>query len=248
MTRKMQAVQLALRERRRAFVLISIWSLVTVICAISGPFGTHDVLSLPARFGYWGVIAAASVLSVLIPDRSSGLSDLGLVVLWIIYVLSLSGLIIVLNFVLFEVWFDRAAYAYLVTVVGVIVLAVHAALWLIDFARPAAETPDVDPQTRFLRRLPLALRAPLVRIEAQDHYLNVVTAKGSSLILLRLGEAVQELEGAGGVLVHRSHWVACAAVQVHRRENGRDILVMSDGAEIPVSRSNRAAAQAAGLF
>ena len=67
-------------------------------------------------------------------------------------------------------------------------------------------------------------------------------------LLMRLGEAVEELQGAEGLLVHRSHWVAFSGVRAHRRDKGRDILQMSDGAEVPVSRSNKAAAQAAGLF
>lgn len=48
--------------------------------------------------------------------------------------------------------------------------------------------------------------------------------------------------------VHRSHWIAQKAVTKPRREKGRDMLVMSDGAAVPVSRSYRAAAQQAGFL
>jgi DNA-binding LytR/AlgR family response regulator len=64
---------------------------------------------------------------------------------------------------------------------------------------------------------------------------------------MRLGDAMQELAGQG-LQVHRSHWVAPEAVRRHRRDKGRDLLVMTDGAEVPVSRSFRAAAQDAGLI
>jgi DNA-binding LytR/AlgR family response regulator len=100
----------------------------------------------------------------------------------------------------------------------------------------------------FLRRLPLELRGPLVRIEAQDHYLKIVTERGSTLILMRLGEAVEALDGVRGLQTHRSHWVSLDAVTAHRRMQGRDVLVMSDGAEVPVARGKRDAARQAGLF
>lgn len=86
-----------------------------------------------------------------------------------------------------------------------------------------------------------------MRIEAQDHYLNVVTARGSTLILMRLGDAMAELVGQG-LQVHRSHWIATAAVAKHRRIGARDVLIMADGVEVPVSRSFRAAAQEADLL
>ncbi len=85
-------------------------------------------------------------------------------------------------------------------------------------------------------------------IEAQDHYLSVTTTKGRALILLRLSEALEELAKAEGLQTHRSHWVSLKAVQAHRRVDGRDILVMADGAEVPVARTRREAARDAGLF
>lgn len=86
-----------------------------------------------------------------------------------------------------------------------------------------------------------------MRIEAQDHYLNVVTQKGSALILMRMGDAMAELKGRG-LQVHRSHWVSEGHVTAHRRDKGRDVLVMTDDAEVPVSRSFRAKARERALF
>ncbi len=248
MDRLKSSLQLALRERRRAILLFGIWFLVTLLCAVAGPFGTHDALDFPARLLYWAVAVAISVISSVLPFLSRDMPNPVRVLIWAGYALVLSAVIFALNIVFFERWGNVGDFLGLVGNVALTVLAVHVVLWLVDFARPAAVTPDVDPQTRFLRRLPLAARAPLIRIEAQDHYLNVVTTKGESLILMRLGEAVTELEGVAGLLVHRSHWIALPAVKAHKRDKGRDLLVMSDGTDVPVSRSNRSAAQAAGLF
>lgn len=91
------------------------------------------------------------------------------------------------------------------------------------------------------------MRGTLSRIEAQDHYLNVVTDAGSALVLMRFGDAVAELSEVAGARVHRSHWVAQAGVARILRKEGRQFLLMRDGAEVPVSRANRAALRELGL-
>jgi hypothetical protein len=248
MTKMMQAVQLALRERQRVILLFGIWALVTVMCAAVGPFGTFDALALPARFAYWGVIAGVSVLGSLLPLGLKEDAYAKRLAAWATFVIGLSALNFGLNSVVFADWWDASQFFYMLLNVTIVVAAVHVVFWLINFARPVADAPDVDAQTRFLRRVPLEVRGPLVRIEAQDHYLNVVTTKGSALILMRLSEAVEELRGLDGILTHRSHWISIPEVTAHRRDKSRDLLVMSDGSEIPVSRSNRLVVKEAGLF
>ena len=61
--------------------------------------------------------------------------------------------------------------------------------------------------------------------------------KGSDLILMRLSDAVAELEGLEGAQTHRSWWVAKAAVMDVRRRNGRATLTLTNGIEAPVSRA-----------
>ncbi len=248
MAKLRQAMQLALRERRRAVLLFGIWAIVTLVCAVAGPFGTINAFGLAGRLGYWGLVVGVSVLSSLLPFRAHGLARGLWLGVWATYTLALAIGIFALNILIFDRAWGLVEFAELLGQVAVIVIVVHAVFWLIDFAQPAAINPSPDPQTVFLRRLPVASRGALVRIEAQDHYLNVVTANGSALILMRLSDAAEELREAAGMSVHRSHWVALPAVRAHRREKGRDLLLMSDGTEVPVSRSNRARAQEAGLF
>ena len=110
---------------------------------------------------------------------------------------------------------------------------------LID--RPLRETHAAapgDPPPRFLDRMPFKLRgAELYAVEAEDHYLRVHTSRGSDLILMRLSDAVAELEGLEGAQTHRSWWVAKSAVADVRRADGRATLTLKDGAEVPVSRT-----------
>ena len=111
---------------------------------------------------------------------------------------------------------------------------------------PAAPPPA---PARFLDRLPLKLRgAELYAVAAEDHYLRLHTSRGSDLILLRLADAVAELEGIEGAQTHRSWWVARGAVRDAKRGDGRAVLVLTDGTEAPVSRTYAAALRQAGWF
>ncbi|WP_375208833.1 LytTR family DNA-binding domain-containing protein [Hyphomonas jannaschiana] len=122
---------------------------------------------------------------------------------------------------------------------------------LISRARETASAGGVEPADttqRFLDRLPVKFRrAELWAVSSEDHYLRVYTSLGEELILMRLADAVRELDGAAGVQVHRSWWVAKAGVSDARRDNGKLVLVLKNGTDVPVSRTYQAAAKDAGL-
>lgn len=101
----------------------------------------------------------------------------------------------------------------------------------------------VEPQpVPLLERLPEAVRGAVLRIAADNHYIDVRTERGTSLILMRLSDAIRELEGQAGLQVHRSHWVADCAVAELQREGARLSVVLTSGTRVPVSRSQSAAA------
>ncbi|MCB1397271.1 MAG: LytTR family transcriptional regulator, partial [Rhodobacteraceae bacterium] len=85
-------------------------------------------------------------------------------------------------------------------------------------------------------------------LSVQDHYVEVVTTRGRELLLMRLSDAIAETEGCAGLQVHRSHWVALDQVQAAHRDGARAVLTLSDGREIPVSRTYVPAAKEAGLL
>jgi DNA-binding LytR/AlgR family response regulator len=118
--------------------------------------------------------------------------------------------------------------------------------------RPATVThaaPPSAPPPKFLERLPQKLRgADLYAVEAEDHYLRLHTSLGQDLILLRLADAIAELEGLEGAQTHRSWWVAKAAVASVERGDGRATLTLKDGAEVPVSRGFARELRSAGWF
>lgn len=118
-----------------------------------------------------------------------------------------------------------------------------------DQAKIATGDASSDPLATFMERLPIKFRtADLHAISSEDHYLRVHTSLGEEMILMRLADAVRELAGADGLQVHRSWWVAKQGVQDEKRVDGRSLLVLPSGTEVPVSRSYRAKAKEAGLI
>lgn len=109
-----------------------------------------------------------------------------------------------------------------------------------------ADTPQTAPiaqtdhaTTRLTDRLPLPLRgAKIIALEAEDHYLRVHLEGGqSTLILMRLSDAIAELPADTGAQTHRSWWVAKDAVRGVSKADGRATLTLSAPLEAPVSRS-----------
>lgn len=98
-------------------------------------------------------------------------------------------------------------------------------------------TPGEKP--KLLDRLPTHQQgADILAVSSEDHYSRVFTSAGESLILLRLGDAIAELEGIEGAQVHRSWWVARDAIRNAEKHGRNWQLVLSNGSIAPVSRAN----------
>jgi len=105
-----------------------------------------------------------------------------------------------------------------------------------------AQEPD---QIRLLRRVPPHKHGRLIRLAVNDHYVDVITDAGTTSLLMRFSDAIVEADGVRGLQVHRSHWVAFDHISSVRRAGGRLLLIMSDGLQVPVSKSRVAAFRAA---
>lgn len=224
--------------------------------AFTGAFGT---LAAPlwVRLAYWLVLcwsgaAAGAAVSTIV--QNSGLTEqrpfvggavitLGVTLPGTLYVWAVSSL-------MFGALPRLANLPNFFLPVLVITAAITALNFLV--ARKPVETHAAAPEApppRFLERLPPKLRgARLFAVEAQDHYLRLHTSKGEDLILMRLSDAVVELEGIEGAQTHRSWWVAREAVTEAKRGDGRAVLTLANGAEAPVSRAYAKALREAGWF
>lgn len=140
--------------------------------------------------------------------------------------------------------------AFLVVPVVTVTAAMCALIVLL--ARTPIQTrasPDTARPVKFIERLPLHLRdARLIAVEAEDHYLRVHTEHGSDLILMRLSDALGELEGLEGAQTHRSWWVSKDAVRGASRGDGRARLILDGDLSAPVSRRYAKALREAGWY
>lgn len=117
---------------------------------------------------------------------------------------------------------------------------------------PDRSPPLVSPSSQSARsalndRLPHAIRGKLAYLSMQDHYVEVHTDKGTTLVLMRLADAIREAGDIPGLQIHRSHWVAMDAVTGNRRKDGKLYLKLGESVLLPVSRSYANAVRKAGL-
>jgi hypothetical protein len=111
---------------------------------------------------------------------------------------------------------------------------------------PPPELAGRDTGAGFFDRLPPRLGRDLLCLQMEDHYVRAHTARGSDLVLIPLKDAIAELGAIEGPQVHRSWWVARAAVVepvVSRRNLS---LRLSNGLAVPVSRASVVRLRAAG--
>jgi DNA-binding LytR/AlgR family response regulator len=224
--------------------------------ALTGAFETGDA-PLTVRLIYWTCVmvlgSLAGVAISLIADRGPLTQRPWLqgVVLVLLMTPPLVVLIWLVTGLAFGNGVLRLAHLprYILPVV-VITSAMTALNFLIQKKPPETHAlPAGSAPPRFLDRLPPKLRgAEIFAVEAEDHYLRLHTSKGQDLILMRLGDAVAELEGIEGAQTHRSWWVAKSAVTGARRGDGRATLSLKDGAEAPVSRAYAKALRDAGWY
>lgn len=229
-----------------------------LLLAFSGAFGTGEAplglrlaywVSMMLVGGLWGGLCARALDRFLDLDERPWLSVVALtavisgplsVGVWAATGLFFAGRL-----------YPLAALPEMILPVAVITLAVSAISVFIEKGRPVQTHvgPAGSAPARFLDRLPFRLRGAAIRaVEAQDHYLRIHTDRGSDLVLMRLSDALAELEGLEGAQTHRSWWVARDAVRAVARGDGRAVLTLEGGVEAPVSRRYARALRAAGWY
>ncbi|MFZ3485497.1 LytTR family DNA-binding domain-containing protein [Sphingomonas sp. 3-13AW] len=90
--------------------------------------------------------------------------------------------------------------------------------------------------TSFIDRLPAHLRAGILCLQVEDHYVRVQARDGSAMVLIRFSDALRGVEHIAGSQVHRSWWVADDAVTELRRTGRTAQLTLRNGARVPVSQ------------
>lgn len=238
---------------RRAWRVIFMSSAVGLLLAFAGAFNTV-ALTWPLRGIYWvGLLGGGSTMGFLIGDRwmSLGVIRRHLWLAWVAISLSIAAPMTLLV-ALVNSWIAQQPNILTLFPTVLTISALTTAIGLITTGAEPVVTHAAASGTaapKFLERLPEKLRgAELYAVEAEDHYLRLHTSAGQDLILMRLSDAVAELEGIEGARVHRSWWVAKGAVTGAERGEGRATLTLKDGSTAPVSRAYARSLRQTGWF
>jgi hypothetical protein len=227
---------------------------VALILGLAGPFGTFEQLELVPRIAYWAVIAfttyaiglGANVLfSRLASPRLKGRA-LRIAVPGLLAGVPITAAVVLISIAAFGG--EVSALSSVPTLwmyCTLIAIGINFIATLLTPVKQPAETAGLPP---IVERVPLPLRGELVSLSVADHYVEVTTDKGQALVLMRFADALRETGAVAGLRIHRSHWVALAAVTRVARQGGRPMVELKGGRRLPVSRSYRAEARAAGLI
>lgn len=253
-------------DARQLLIDLTIMTIVGVLLAVLGPFGSF-AMPFALRLGYWLGIALAGYACYLpaavVATRLAGRLALPKAGMWVaacivatvpmtVLVWAVDGLWHPLRLPSAQGWLSRYAH---VLVLG---SAITSLFWFGCARRQRAAVPEVPadpvapapvvstPPAPFLDRLPPHLGRDLIALEMEDHYVRAHTPAGSTLILMRMRDAVAELTGIEGVQVHRSWWVARDHVAGTTRDGRNVRLRLTGGIEAPVARGQTEALQAAG--
>lgn len=102
-------------------------------------------------------------------------------------------------------------------------------------AAPLALRAARPPAPAFFDRFDPPVSGQVFAVQAQEHYVRVVTDEGAGTTLYRFGDALRELEGLTGLQVHRSFWVADAGVAALKQDRRGLRIVLRNGEQVPVS-------------
>lgn len=247
---KESPLQFALREFREFYFAprtYAIMAAITMVLTISGPFNTLDTMGVGPRAAYWAVICLSTFGSgmffstlALAGSRAQKLPIIVQIVLsGLASAIPTSSIVFFINFlsfpgVEFELWDLLIIFIYCMLVGTTISLLMT---WREIELRAKAKEENGETEIRLLKRLPLQLRAPLISISVQDHYVEVTSEKGKHLVLMRLSDAIAETEGMRGFRIHRSHWVAQSGIKAVHKRSGKFIIETTTDQELPVSRT-----------
>ena len=250
---------LAALDRRRILTELGLLTIMGMIVAELGPFGTSE-LPMLRRHAYWFLcIVGGGLIGVgvdaLLSRQSPGawrrlpLTVIGMTPLVTAYVVAVSRWLFGARRAPGEVML----LAWQVFVVSLAIMTARALVWrepkrLVE-TRTIIAPPLPEAEATFRLRLSARRRAArLIAVEAYDHYLRVHTDAGEELVTARFADALEDLAGAHGYRTHRSWWVAADAVQSVTWRRGAGEAQLAGGVIAPVSRSYGPALREAGWF
>jgi len=233
---------------------------LAVVLGLLGPFGTY-AMPLAPRLGKWLLFILGGFVFFR-PVTAAGSVVAAHTWLPRLAAIALANLLAAMPTTLLVAWLlvggdvTRVGLAGLaelygdVVIVGLVMTAVQLAMNRTPggtTVAPAAGTAGVEAPApsaalpRLAARLPDDWGGRVIAISNEDHYVRVHVAEASMLVLMRMSDAVAEMDGVDGARVHRGWWVARGAVAGVERRGRAVWLRLANGLEAPVARNMAAA-------
>jgi len=212
--------------------------------ATFGPFGTYESLTFWSRLVFWSVIIAAVgflmhvgiSFALIAPSLSRFKRALRIGIGVMVGAVPSVGVVIFGYRVMVGPGLGADAFPFLWAQVASI-------SWLaamFEYREPPAAgeaTPPAPVRTRFHKRLPDGEDHDIISLSMSDHYAEVTTTRGTHLVLIRMADAIAELDGLPGFRIHRSHWIARAHLKEVVTRSKKSFAMLSDGRQLPVSKT-----------
>ena len=233
-----------------------------LLTAMAGPYFTLERMTFPERLVYWGsTIIFSTLLMTFLSIYAYRVTEarhwnwmLVSVVAGIAGILPVVGSVYLAEGLatgFADGWLDLSGFLRLTMYVAPTLIAVTMVVHLVKNlqhhepvtapAPPVAPAHPATPSPTLLQsKLPHHLGHDIIAVQAQDHYVEVTTTRGSAMVLMRLRDVVQDLEPLGGLQVHRSWWVNLShVVRTDKTPSGPELVLTSDQ-KVLVGRSFRA--------
>ena len=253
---KTSAFQLTLRELRTQISSARTWAIlgvVALILGLSGPFQTFEYLALAPRLAYWMFMSSASFWvgnffgtwahNVCVNRKVPFFARF--VIVGISAGIPVAILVILLNLMVLNYGYDASS----ILTLGIYCIGIaFAVTGIFELFHQSSKTNEAPQVAKILSRVPVEKRGELISMSVQDHYVEIVTSRGTHLTLMRLSDAISETQGTQGLQIHRSHWVAQNAIKSVQRKGGKTFVVTENRQELPVSRTYIKPLRDAGLL
>jgi hypothetical protein len=228
-------------------------TVVGVFLGLAGPFGSFLNGSAEYRIVYWVVsmwlgVAVYGVAVARIPPiaRSVGVSPW--IVATFLVVLATIPQAIVTRMLALWFWPVLAHIPitpltwYMEALLVAVPLVLGYATWTGVLRAPAAashpaiEQGDADDAASLWAQMPPHLGREILCLAMEDHYVRVHTPHGAALLLMPMARAMAGLTATEGMRVHRSWWVARAAITRIDGPARSMRLHLINGMTVPVAR------------
>ena len=241
----------------RSKVPLVLGVIIASVVAVSGPFGSYSTLNLVQRAVFWTPVVAIGVLTsvairtyVSTHKRRLPPRDVAIFSTILVCAVLCPPLYLLTTAMFDDLASGRARFLEILLLVASVSIGATA---LRQALAPELQTKDPVAavqieEPRLMRRLEPCQRGPLLAISVRDHYVDVQTADGTASLLMRFGDAIAEAAPVAGAQVHRSHWVAWAAVTAVERDGAKLYLRLIHGARVPVSKNHRDKLEERGLI